>query len=397
MKILFTTHALSIGGIEVLALRLSEAFADAGHQITLYDFNPDRRSAPFVAQYDTTRFQLAGFTPGPVADWLTWKTNAVLFKTGWWRNTLRDTLTKRHFARFLATHEFDVICSLSFHEDYLACQYAAAKQTPVVVSMHGTYEHAAPEWPQRARAIYESVRAIIYLADKNMAWYRAQPYFNPNMPLHKIYTGTDLGKPVPATLNRVDVGLSTEAFVFILVARGVAEKGWQQAIEALLSLRGRYPEAALLLVGEGEFIAEMRLRYAHEPGIIFYGKHPNPLELVRLAQVGLLPTYFSLESLPVSVMEYLRCALPVVATDIGEIADMLRLSPAQTAGTVLALPPDGGPVAVSSLAQAMEQYLADPAFYQTKVGLAERASLKFDIRECVAKYTQVFTEVLSLP
>lgn len=393
MRILFTTQALTIGGIEVLALRLCEAFGKAGHDITLYDFNPDRRSEQLVAQYDTSLFKIAGLAPAPVADWLLWKLNAVLFKTGVVRSGLRQLLIERHFAQYLATQEFDIICSLSFHQDYLACEYAARKGTPVVVSMHGTYEYAAPEWSARARSIYEYTKAIIYVADKNVAWYRQQPYYDSSKPLYKIYTGLDLSRPIPATISRASLGIADSAFVYIMVARGIREKGWREAIEAFLSMAPRRPTAVLLLVGAGAEIDQLKEQYGHEKSIIFYGAHPNPLELDNLANVGLLPTYFPIESLPSTIMEYLQCGLPVLSTAIGEIAAMLQLPDGQVAGYVLPLDTPKAGVAVATLAQAMEQYLTDPALYAAHRQLARQAARKFDVADSVVDYLRVFKEV----
>lgn len=391
MQILFTTQALTIGGIEVLALRFSEAFGAAGHEVTLYDFSPQRRVEPFVAQFDHTKFQLAGVSTR--AWW--WKWNALLAKTKLKTNGIWVNRVEHDFARLLAEKDFDVICSLSFHQDYIACKYARLKNTPVVVSMHGVYEYAAPEWPERARVIYDYASAIIYAADKNMEYYWAQPYFRPTMPAIKIYTGTDLDAPISATTTRDALGIAADAFVYILVARGIKEKGWQEAIVAFQSIQQRYPRAALLLVGDGEFVQELRVQYADEQGIVFYGFHPNSVELTQLADVGLLPTYFPIETLPNVIIDYLRCGLPVVSTAIGEIPDMLRTSDGQPAGTIIPLLPGNSGVDVTSLAEAMEPYLTDKVFYRKQAARVQEVRRKFDIHTCVRRYTEVFDRAIA--
>ncbi|WBA41967.1 glycosyltransferase family 4 protein [Hymenobacter canadensis] len=395
MKILFTTQALSIGGIEVLALRLSEAFAKAGHDVILYDFNPDRRNPGLVSSYDTKRFRLAALEPSPVLNGLLWKAHALLFKTGINRE-FRPRLIERHFARLLARERPDIICSLSFHQDYQACRYASELGIPVVVSMHGTYEYAASEWPQRAHFIYDHVQAIIYAADKNMSWYESQSYLRPELPVYKIYTGTDLHKPIPQTSTRVGLGIASDAFVYILVARGIQEKGWEEALQAFRGVRARYARAVLLLVGEGEYLAALRLRYAAEPGVLFYGSHPNSLELTALADAGLLPSYFPIETLPNVIIDYLRCGLPVLASDIGEIPNMLTLPDGSVAGAVLPRSGHQGGVEVSALQQAMEQLLADSEWYQQQAARARLAAQRFDLQVCVEQYTAVFHQALKI-
>jgi glycosyltransferase involved in cell wall biosynthesis len=391
MRILFTTQALTIGGIEVLALRFSEAFGAAGHDVTLYDFSPQRRVESFVAQFDHSKFRLAGVSTR--AWW--WKLSALLHKTRLKPGGIWEQKVEQDFARLLADNEFDVICSLSFHQDYLACKYAQLKRTPVVVSMHGVYEYAAPEWPERARAIYDYVSAIIYAADKNMSYYWAQPYFRPAMPTAKIYTGTDLDSPIPATATRASLGLADDAFVYILVARGIKEKGWAETITAFRGIRQRHPRAALLLVGDGEYVQQLKAQHAAEPGIVFYGFHPSSVELTQLADVGLLPTYFPIETLPNVVIDYLRCGLPVVSTAIGEIPDMLQAADGQPAGTVLPLLPANAGLDPALLAEAMERYLTDPVFYQAQADRVQEVRRKFDIRTCVRRYLDLFEQVLA--
>lgn len=393
MKILFTTQALSIGGIEVLALRLSEAFGKAGHEVLLYDFNPDRCNQGLVSQYDTSQFRLAYFSPGPVVNQLIWKTNALLFRTGLVKD-FRARVIARHFAHLLAREHPDVICSLSFHQDYLACVHAMPLGIPVVVSMHGTYEYAAPEWSQRAHFIYQRTKAFIYAAAKNMSWYQAQPYWNPALPAVKIYTGADLDAPLPRSESRARLGLPDDAFVYIMVARGIREKGWQEAIEAFGVVRARHARAALLLVGDGEYLRELQTQYKHEPGVIFYGNHPNSLALTVLADVGLLPSYFPIETLPNVIIDYLRCRLPVIASDIGEIPGMLTLADGGVAGAILSRQGHGQGVCMAELAQEMEQLLIDPACYQVHAQQAAEAVLRFDLRECMARYMEVFNQAL---
>lgn len=394
MRILFTTEALTIGGIEVLALRFSEAFGAAGHEVTLYDFEPANRVEGLVAKFDQSKFRIVNFDKGPALNWLAWKINAVLFKTGLVRSGFRKWLIEKHFATLLAKKQFDVICSLTFQQDYLACKYASALGIPVVVSMHGIYEAVSPQHPDMARFIYERVSAIIYAAEKNMSYYRVQPYFDPAMPTYKIYTGTNLDAPVPITVTRAELGIPDDAFLFVLVARGIREKGWQEAIEALQAVNRQYPQAALLLVGEGEFLAQLRQKYGAEAGLFFHGFHPSSVELTRLADVGLLPSYFSAETMPNVIIDYLRCGLPVVATDIGEIPDMLSAADGQMAGTVIPLLAGNKGLSSDRLAAAMEQYVAIPAFYQQQSELVQQVRRKFDIKDCVAGYLAVFEEAI---
>lgn len=388
MKVLFTTQALTIGGIEVLALRLSEAFGKAGHEVLLYDFNPEWSVGNgLTEQYDNRYFRILSFYPPKAVHWSVWKINALLAKAGLHKE-FRGKLAERHFAAIIKKERPDVICSLSFHQDYISCKHATPLGIPVVVSMHGTYEYASPEWPQKAAYIYEHVAAIIYAADKNLSWYKEQGYYHSQVPEFKIYTGTDLSRPITGSLNRADLNIAEDSFVYIMVARGIKEKGWQEVLDAFCDIHARDPKTVLLLVGDGAYLDELQEQYGKKPGIIFYGTHPNSIVLTALANVGLLPSYFPIETMPNVIVDYLRCGLPVIVSDIGEIPEMLRLPEGGTAGRVLKRNGTKG-VDTRELKKAMETMM-EPETYQQEVKLARQVAQKFDIRDCVARYTAVF-------
>ncbi|RZK31506.1 MAG: glycosyltransferase [Hymenobacter sp.] len=396
MKILFTAPVLNYGGIEILALRFSEAFGRAGHEVTLYDFRPDLRNEQMVSHFDTSKFKLAGMEPAAWKDWLNWKTNAFLLKTGLLKD-FRERLIERHFAKFIQRNKFDIVCSISFQQDYFSCKYCPAVKLPVVISMHGTYESDAPYWPERAHLTYEYVSAIIYAADKNLSWFESQPYYQASKPTFKIDTGADLSAPIAQSVNRQDLGIAADAFVFIMVARGIEQKGWQQAIDAHLALQQQHPGTVLLLVGDSGYVQQLRNKYAGYSSILFYGAHPNSLELTQLANVGLLPSYFVSETLPNVIIDYLRCHLPVISTRVGEIPGMLTTPDGQVAGEILPLPVPNVAVETTTLQLAMEKYLVDAGYYARKQALAAQAVRRFDIRYCVEKYLEVFEQVLASP
>jgi glycosyltransferase involved in cell wall biosynthesis len=393
MKVLFITEALSVGGIEVLALRYAEAFGAAGHDVTLYDFEPSRRAESLVQNFDQTKFRITGLSPSPVLNWLIWKANALSVKTGIMPAGLRQRLLEKHFANLVKTGKFDIICTLSFHADYYACKYGVLYNSPVVVWMHGIYEAVSPNHPTRARFIYERVSAIIYGADKNMSYYMAQAYYQPNMPTYKLYTGTSL-TTVPSTIVRADLGISVEEFVYIMVARGIKEKGWEEAIKAFLSVRQQHKKTKLLLVGDGVFLQQMKAQYAAETDIIFYGFHSNPVEITAIADVGLLPSYFSAETMPNVVIDYLRCGLPVIASVIGEVPGMLQDAGGQAAGILLPLSPDSNRVSVTELAKAMEDYITRPELYMQHLERVQEARQKFDIKTTLVKYVDIFEMII---
>src|SRR6185437_13149544 len=83
-------------------------------------------------------------------------------------------------------------------------------------------------------------------------------------------------------------------------------------------------KAHLVLVGESTYLQTLKNNFAQHQTIHFIGESKNPLEWVNIFDVGLLPSTYASESLPTVVIEYLCCNKPVIASDAGEIVNMIQ-------------------------------------------------------------------------
>jgi glycosyltransferase involved in cell wall biosynthesis len=93
------------------------------------------------------------------------------------------------------------------------------------------------------------------------------------------------------------------------------------------------------------------------------------------------------------VIEYLSCGKPVIATDKGEISDMLTTS-GELAGILIQLKDDNKP-SVIDLMEAMEKMVLDKTFYDQKVKLTPKAFEKFTIEKCKQEYMELYHKVLT--
>ncbi|RZJ85721.1 MAG: glycosyltransferase, partial [Hymenobacter sp.] len=114
-------------------------------------------------------------------------------------------------------------------------------------------------------------------------------------------------------------------------------------------------------------------------------------EVVRLFDVGLLPSYFASESLPNCIAEYLFCGAPVVATRIGEIPQMLAV-PGQGLAGVLLEQNGQGLTDPAALTAALRTYLTQPAVLAAHRALARQCFDKFRMERCVVAYEELFAQ-----
>jgi glycosyltransferase involved in cell wall biosynthesis len=247
---------------------------------------------------------------------------------------------------------------------------------------HGHGERIAG-WKGKMELLREQCDGWAYIADQQAELLR-DGYGVPPAKLHKIYNGYEPAMPLPAPSER-EAG---EGLTFVMVARGIREKGWDHLINAFQRLES---PSRLLLVGEGPYLDELRASHGKDPRISFTGFHPNPVELIRTADVFVFPSLYGGESLPTVVMEALYCGVPVISSAIGEIPAMLAAPSGEICGQLLDIAPPE--TLTERLAEAMRRYLDDGQLLSRHRQLTAPAFEKFDMTRCARHYQSLYRSV----
>jgi glycosyltransferase involved in cell wall biosynthesis len=172
----------------------------------------------------------------------------------------------------------------------------------------------------------------------------------------------------------------------VMVARFEPQKDHATLIRALGGLRDLAWE--LDLIGGGPGMPAMQ-GLAGELGVAdrirFLGQRMDVHQLLADAQLAVLISNW--EGLPLSVLEAMRAGLPVVASDVGGIAETIR--DGQT-GYVVARG------AVDQVRDRLRRLLADPSLRKS-FGAAGRASYErqFTLEHCVSRTLAVYQSVLA--
>jgi glycosyltransferase involved in cell wall biosynthesis len=149
-------------------------------------------------------------------------------------------------------------------------------------------------------------------------------------------------------------GSTVEDILVIQVANmHVHTKGHTYLIEAAPDVCKRFPNVKFVLVGDGELRSEFEARVAAlglSPQFIFMGARGDVADLLACCNVGMLVSLA--EGLPNSVLEYSAAGLPVVATDVGGIPEIV------TDGETGYIVPPKNPLAI---AEALIKLLTDPS------------------------------------
>lgn len=392
LNILLATEVIHPGGAETFVLRLSNALQNCGHKVHIFIFYKDQLNEGLCKMY-------APNVPLTTANipfaWLLSKIDAGFFRLNI-DISLRNFFIKRSLAKILKQEKTKVIHSNLLKSDKICLSVAAKSTIPVVTTIHGDYlqfynktQSKIPipllHYKEKAIKNIKELDEIVCISDKQLNFFHEK--FEPIVQnkLAKIYNGYD-GEPSPdaGSLRKV-LGIPAEDFVYGMVSRGIPEKGWEVAIEAFIKLNR--PNTHLILVGESEHLRALSSIYAANNNIYFTGHSDKPLDWINIMDVGLLPTTYPSESLPTIIIEYLCCGIPSVASDAGEIVNMLKIGD-RKAGTVI--PIVNNSVSVDGVMKAMDKYLTDKSYYNEHKNNALFCYSQFDMDKCIVSYYNVY-------
>lgn len=120
-------------------------------------------------------------------------------------------------------------------------------------------------------------------------------------------------------------GFDTPSFVFGTIARMSEEKGHYVLLEAFSKLVVDNKDIRLLLVGEGSLYADL-VETTKKLGLVnevkFAGSQNEVERILNDMDCYVSPSHT--EGMPMSILEAMATALPVVATDVGAVGYLLR-------------------------------------------------------------------------
>jgi len=377
LKIFTVTETLVAGGAEWFALRLSHALQQQGHLLFVFVLRPDLMDQRLIAKFgDLSIVHL------PL-----WQIKAAVFAD----RVLNKVFQKSFFvealnARFLKKKIKD------FHPDALhshlipsdAAVMKANKKTkiPHITTVHGDYIQAVKKNHQRRISIIKKlIPALDHIAviSEEQVTILKERFRESSEKLKKIYNGYPLPEAMPPAKERTH-------FTFGMIARGIPEKGWKQAVEAFSKIEDQ--DFRLHLYGESEYLDMLRTEIKDER-IIFGGFTDHPLDVIAGIDVGLLPTYYASESLPTTVIEYLAMGKPVIATNVGEIERMLETD-AGIAGIVIK---ENDPKKMTApLHEAMMHLAGNDDCYSKAADCCTEAFKKFSMQRCVNEYLSLYNK-----
>ncbi|PTR16270.1 glycosyltransferase involved in cell wall biosynthesis [Nitrosospira sp. Nsp2] len=277
-------------------------------------------------------------------------------------------------------HSWVDVCVSYFLEDHSDVQ--------LVVTSHGIYEMTPPAvLAQIFPLLRKRVNKFVYLTDKNLPVFKSHQFDTDCFV--KIGNALDI---IPVTpVSRETFGVSEEAFLICLVSRAIPEKGWEEAIETVkLAREISQRDIHLLLIGAGPEYERLK-PLTEDKFVHFLGFRANVRDYFAASDLGFLPSRYPAESFPLVLIECLHSNRPILASNLGEIENMLSTSKGR-AGTVFDL--NNWNIPITEVARLIVEYVENTELYRNHLYQVPEAVSKFNPLTLREKYEAVYLELI---
>ena len=386
LRVAQLVQALKVGGAQNLAVQIANTRAAAGAPSYLYVMTgPDVLSGKISADVTVRYLDFERITVS----------NPVAF--AW-------SLAPRYLriAGQLARDRIDVVQTHLPGANYWGLLLALTRRCKVVATVHNNAEFDYGEqdalrrarWRRRAYcailshchatvAVSESVRTSL-LRDLQVTSDVAQR-------LVVVTNGVQIPSPLTETERaavRTRFGIPETAPLILAAGRLSEQKNFAVLVDAVGTLKRTVPSLHTIIAGDGPQRAALRARadsLALGNRLQLPGNVTELTPLMQTADLFVLPSLW--EGLPLVLLEAMACGLPVVASDIAGIAEVVT----DGVDGVLVPPGDSGPLA-GALRDLLEQEPTRLALSQRATALIRR---RFRFERVAEQLDGIFTQIAS--
>jgi glycosyltransferase involved in cell wall biosynthesis len=245
---------------------------------------------------------------------------------------LHDPRPVVRLAAYVHRERIDVVHTHNRYAHLVGRAGAALARRPIVSTVHYLRD-TEPGWREAIRRWLDHASArvlcsaVITVSDaQRQAYQQAAGMESARLETHRHGVDATVFRPDPAARDRLrrTFGLDVEALLFTTVAMLRPGKGLEYLLQAVAKMRSRTPVARVLIVGDGEERPKLETLVAAlglTEVVRFVGVRSDVPGLLAAADVYVHPSLS--EALPISVLEAMAVGLPVVASSVGGIPEIV--------------------------------------------------------------------------
>jgi glycosyltransferase involved in cell wall biosynthesis len=298
--------------------------------------------------------------------------------------------------RLMQQRRIDIVQTTLFWADFIGAMAAKLARVPVIlswetVSHEGDPYHNNFQRRNGYRLAMKCVDLIIAVSHEVKESLIRRRHI-PAEKIRVIHYGVDFAQFHPngrdiVLAKRQEIGVQPGHFLIGIVARLEPWKGHRYFVEAFAEIALQFPEARVILVGEGSLRGELE-QMTREKGLqgrlSFLGVRKDVAQLVNCLDLFVLPSLPG-EGLPNVLLEAMACRIPVIATRVGGVPELVR------DGQNGYLVPPGD---AEALRTAFVQALSNRTRLQ-EIARAGRATVeeKFSLSQQIATFERTYDEL----
>jgi glycosyltransferase involved in cell wall biosynthesis len=302
-----------------------------------------------------------------------------------WLEKPLDPGCARELASSLRNRQIDIAHSHEFSLAFYGGWAARLAGIPHVITLHGHgyWAHALRRRLALRLAIRGSARTTA--VSQSLARQAAKDLFLPQRQIEFLPNGVKLDAVENSSL-RAELGLGEHQRLIVSVGSLYPVKGHRHLMEAL-ALMSEHPELHYAIAGHGHLrkeLEETARRLGVADRVHLLGLRPDVANVLAGADIFAMPSLA--EGLPLALLEAMLASRPIVASEVGEIGQVLGQ------GKAGLLVPPGDPVA---LAGAIERLLENPAQARTMGEYAaRRAEAEYGLERMTSRYEMIYEALL---
>lgn len=369
--------------------------------ITAFNDEAPAQSAAVLAKYlDRAKFDVIAVSlrapPGLPSMTVQELTRAGIPHASMGMRTFLDIAGIWRLARFIRKWRPDVVHSHALRADIWCGLVGRLAGVPLIVCTIRNHDSQVLRMEHSVlvgRLAAAASRFAVGLADslvavsEGVAHYLTSDQRVPAAKIHVIRNGFDFERLTEARASRDgllgEFGWEAGDVVVGTLAILKPRKGLTYLVQAARDVLSAHPRARFFIAGEGPERQALEAEIARlglEKRVLLLGQRRDPLALLDLADVYVLPSLF--EGLPRSLLEAMAFGKPVVVTDIGGSREVVEH---QESGLIVA------PRDATGLAGAISRLVASPDI-RREYGAAGRRAVErqFDARRTATAHEVVY-------
>jgi glycosyltransferase involved in cell wall biosynthesis len=367
----------SYGGSSLVAYYLAIEMANRGHEIDVFTTSIDSKDS--IEKYE----------------------NMTIYRYGTNFRVLTSNISFGMFRKPIK-HDVDIT---HVHFDIppgplAGLRYAKRRDVPLIVTYHGDWVESFGGFIRRASLVFHNK----YLVDKVLSY--ADVIISPSE--YYIEESSFLGKyrdrivAIPNGINiaefdicyskeecRKKLGIPLDKKIVLYFGYLSPYKGPDVLIRAMSRIVRNVPNVELIFAGKGVMNDELEMlskRLGVEKNVEFAGFVEDSLKVFyyKAADVFCLPSMMGTECYPLTILEAMACAVPIVASKIGGIPDAVK----DEENGLLVSPSDSGALADAII------YLLENEDVREKMGKKGKKKVESYSWERIAAETEKVYKVL---